>query len=46
MSSRAKQIGFSQRVRLEWLEITANLVLPGNDKSAVNAEKGLNGLGA
>ncbi|MEW5804741.1 MAG: hypothetical protein AB1847_21835 [bacterium] len=30
------QIGFSQRVRLEWLEQTANLVLAGNDKSAIN----------
>ena len=36
MNSRTNQIGFSQRVRLEWLEITANLVLAGNDKSAVN----------
>ncbi|TDA69358.1 MAG: hypothetical protein D9V47_05485 [Clostridia bacterium] len=36
MSSRAKQIGFSQRVRLEWLEMTANLVLAGADKSAIN----------
>lgn len=36
MSRRANQIGFSQRVRLEWLEQTANLVLAGNDRSAVN----------
>ncbi|MDH7577646.1 MAG: hypothetical protein QHH75_07395 [Bacillota bacterium] len=36
MNSRTNQIGFSQRVRLEWLEITANLVLAGNDKSAIN----------
>lgn len=36
MSRRTNQIGFSQRVRLEWLEQTANLVLAGNDKSAVN----------
>ena len=36
MSERASQIGFSQRVRLEWLEQTANLVLAGNDKAAVN----------
>lgn len=36
MNSRANQIGFSQRVRLEWLEITANLVLAGNDKPAIN----------
>ena len=36
MSNRINQIGFSQRVRLEWLEQTANLVLAGNDKTAVN----------
>lgn len=30
------QIGFSQRVRLEWLEQTANLALAGNDRAAVN----------
>lgn len=36
MIRRTDQIGFSQRVRLEWLEKTANLVLAGNDKAAVN----------
>lgn len=36
MKRRKNQIGFSQRVRLEWLEFTANLVLAGNDKSAIN----------
>jgi hypothetical protein len=36
MNHRANQIGFNQRVRLEWLEQAANLVLAGNDKSAVN----------
>jgi hypothetical protein len=36
MSRRTNQIGFSQRVRLEWLERTANLVLAGNDKADVN----------
>ena len=36
MTRRTDQIGFSQRVRLEWLEKTANLVLAGNDKAAVN----------
>lgn len=30
------KIGFSQRIRLEWLEQTANLVLAGNDKAAIN----------
>ena len=36
MNGRKTQIGFSQRVRLEWLEQTANLVLAGNDKTAIN----------
>lgn len=36
MNNRINQIGFSQRVRLEWLENTANLVLAGNDKGAIN----------
>ena len=36
MSKRVNQIGFSQRVRLEWLEKTANLVLAGNDKAAAS----------
>ncbi len=37
MSHRANnRIGFSQRVRLEWLEQTANLVLAGNDRPAIN----------
>lgn len=36
MNSRANQVGFSQRVRLEWLEQTANLILAGNDKAAIN----------
>jgi hypothetical protein len=36
MNVRTHQVGFSQRVRLEWLELTANLVLAGNDKSAIN----------
>ncbi len=36
MSRRPNQIGFSQRVCLEWFERTANLVLAGNDKAAVN----------
>jgi hypothetical protein len=30
------QIGFSQRVRLEWFEQTANLVMAGNDRTVVN----------
>jgi hypothetical protein len=34
---RRGQIGFSQRVRLEWLEYAANLVLAGNTRSEVIA---------
>jgi len=30
------QVGFSQRIRVEWLEQTANLVLAGNDKKSIN----------
>ncbi len=36
MGTRTNQIGFSQRVRLEWLEKTANLVLAGNNKDEIN----------
>lgn len=36
MTIRTGQIGFNQRVRLEWLEQTANLVLAGNGKAAIN----------
>ena len=36
MTRRTDQIGFSQRVRLEWLEQTANLVLARNGKAAIN----------
>ncbi|GIW96110.1 MAG: hypothetical protein KatS3mg110_4151 [Pirellulaceae bacterium] len=32
---RFSQIGFSQRVRLEWLQRTANLVLAGNDEASI-----------
>src|SRR5271157_3496122 len=35
MIERTDQVGFSQRVRLEWLEQTANFVMAGNDKTAV-----------
>jgi hypothetical protein len=37
MNYRENQIGFSQRIRLEWLEQTANLILAGNDKPAIIA---------
>ena len=33
---RQAQIGFSQRIRLEWFEQTANMILAGNDKTAIN----------
>jgi len=36
MNTRKNQVGFSQRTRLEWFERTANLVLAGNDKAAIN----------
>ncbi len=36
MKERKAQSGFSQRIRLEWFEKTANLILAGNDKTAVN----------
>lgn len=36
MNTSINQIGFSQRVRLEWFETTAHLVLAGNDKTAIN----------
>lgn len=36
MNGRKAQIGFSQRIRLEWLEQTANLILAGNDKASIN----------
>ena len=37
MRRRAEEIGFSQRVRLEWFERTANLVLAGAEKAAINS---------
>ncbi len=35
MNSRMTHIGFSQRIRLEWLEKTASLVVTGNDKASI-----------
>ncbi len=35
MNQRNSQVGFSQRIQLEWLEHTANLVLAGNGKEEV-----------
>ena len=42
MNGRKTQIGFSQRIRLEWLEQTANLILAGNDKTII--DESLQGL--
>ncbi len=36
MNGRKTQIGFSQRIRLEWFEQTANLILAGNDRTIIN----------
>lgn len=36
MNGRKAQIGFSQRIRLEWFEQIATMVLAGNDKTAIN----------
>ena len=33
--TREDQVGFSQRIRLEWLEYAANLVLAGNPRDAI-----------
>ena len=35
MNSRLNQVGFSQRVRLEWFEATSSLVLAGTDDSTI-----------
>ena len=35
MNERASQVGVSQRLRVEWLEATANLMLAGNDVAAI-----------
>ena len=37
---RREQIGFSQRIRLDWLEYTANLVLAGNTQTEIVAALG------
>lgn len=37
MRRRAEEIGFSQRIRLEWFERTANLILAGAEKAAINS---------
>ena len=35
MKRGGQMIGFSQRIRLEWLEYTTNLVLAGNSKDEI-----------
>lgn len=35
---RMEQIGFSQRIQLDWLEYTANLVLTGNQRDKIVSE--------
>lgn len=37
MNNRTAQVGISQRVRVEWLEATVNLVLAGNEDAAIKA---------
>ena len=37
---RRGQVGFSQRIRLDWLEYTANLVLAGNSREEIVAALG------
>lgn len=37
MNLIANQIGFSQRIRLEWFDQTVNLILAGDDKVAINS---------
>ena len=37
MTAPHDAIGFSQRLRLEWLQYTANLVLAGCDRSAIQS---------
>ena len=36
MIGRQSQIGFSQRIRLEWFEQTVHLILAGNNKTKIN----------
>ena len=38
--TRSEQIGFSQRIQLDWLEYTANLVLAGNSREEIVAALG------
>jgi hypothetical protein len=38
MKERLNQVGFSQRIRLEWLRYTANLVIAGNERETISDE--------
>ena len=36
MIDRMNQVGFSQRISLEWLQYTANLVIVGNERDTIS----------
>ena len=36
MTGRRSEIGFSQRIRLEWFERTADMILAGNDEAVID----------
>lgn len=38
MNRDLNQVGFSRRIRLEWLQYTANLVIAGNKEDTINDE--------
>ena len=38
MSNKGNQVGFSQRIRLEWFEYVSNLVMSGKDRSAIKED--------
>jgi hypothetical protein len=38
MNENLNQVGFSQRIRLEWLQYTANLVIAGNERNTIYNE--------
>jgi hypothetical protein len=38
MRERLNQVGLSQRIRLEWLRYTANLVIAGTDRDTISGE--------
>jgi hypothetical protein len=38
MNQRLNQVGFSRRIRLEWLQYTANLIIAGNQRDTIYNE--------